>query len=129
MTCHICRGETRTVLDLGEMPLANRLKDAPDAPEKRFPLAVEFFAGCGHPSFVQGKGHRPDPPGLSVHPLRLPVRRVPEPHGPIDAPGDKPAAGARKRNASYFPLMASEESGLACGHLREPHEPSIIFIA
>ena len=48
MTCRICRGETRTVLDLGPMPLANKLKPAADAPEKRFPLAVEFCAGCGN---------------------------------------------------------------------------------
>ena len=48
MTCRICRGETRIVLDLGEMPLANRLKPAADTPEKRFPLAVEFCRGCGN---------------------------------------------------------------------------------
>ena len=48
MTCRICQGETRTVLDLGDMPLANKLKPAPDTPEKRFPLAVEFCAGCGN---------------------------------------------------------------------------------
>ena len=48
MTCRICRGQTRTVLDLGPMPLANRLKPAPDAPEKRFPLAVEFCRDCGN---------------------------------------------------------------------------------
>jgi hypothetical protein len=48
MTCRICRGETRTVLDLGAMPLANRLKLAADAPEKRFPLAVEFCRACGN---------------------------------------------------------------------------------
>jgi len=48
MTCRICRGETRPVLDLGPMPLANRLKVAADAPEKRFPLAVEFCRGCGN---------------------------------------------------------------------------------
>ena len=48
MTCRICRGETRTVLDLGAMPLANRLKLTADAPEKRFPLAVEFCRACGN---------------------------------------------------------------------------------
>jgi len=48
MTCRICQGETRTVLDLGDMPLANKLKPTPDTPEKRFPLAVEFCAGCGN---------------------------------------------------------------------------------
>jgi hypothetical protein len=47
--CRICRsGDVRTVIDLGEMPLANRLKPAPDAPERRFPLAVEFCRGCGN---------------------------------------------------------------------------------
>jgi SAM-dependent methyltransferase len=35
------------VLDLGPMPLANRLKTAADAPEKRFPLALEACAACG----------------------------------------------------------------------------------
>ena len=48
MTCRICRGETRIVLDLGEMPLANRLKPAADSPEKRFPLAVAFCHDCGN---------------------------------------------------------------------------------
>lgn len=48
MTCRICKATTRTVLDLGNMPLANRLKDTPDAAEKRFPLAIEFCATCGN---------------------------------------------------------------------------------
>ena len=48
MTCRICRGDTRTVLDLGDMPLANKLKTAADAAEKRFPLAVEFCHACGN---------------------------------------------------------------------------------
>ena len=47
MTCRICGSATRTVLDLGAMPLANRLKTAADAPEKRFPLALEACAACG----------------------------------------------------------------------------------
>ena len=47
--CRICRSaNVRGVIDLGEMPLANRLKTAPDAPEKRFPLAVEFCRDCGN---------------------------------------------------------------------------------
>lgn len=46
--CHICEKETRTVLDLGDMPLANKLKASPDEPEKRFPLAVEFCPDCGN---------------------------------------------------------------------------------
>lgn len=48
MTCRICESSTRTVLDLGEMPLANRLKSAPCEAEKRFPLALEFCATCGN---------------------------------------------------------------------------------
>lgn len=47
--CRICgSAETRGVIDLGEMPLANRLKPAPDTPEKRFPLAVESCRDCGN---------------------------------------------------------------------------------
>jgi hypothetical protein len=47
--CRICRSASvRTVVDLGEMPLANRLKAAPEAPERRFPLAVEFCHDCGN---------------------------------------------------------------------------------
>jgi SAM-dependent methyltransferase len=47
--CRICdSARVRSVIDLGEMPLANRLKDAPDAPEKRFPLEVEFCDDCGN---------------------------------------------------------------------------------
>jgi SAM-dependent methyltransferase len=47
-SCRICDATTRTVLDLGDMPLANKLKTAPEAPEKRFPLALEFCAACGN---------------------------------------------------------------------------------
>jgi SAM-dependent methyltransferase len=47
--CRICDSlNVRSVIDLGEMPLANRLKPAPDAPEKRFPLEVEFCRDCGN---------------------------------------------------------------------------------
>ncbi len=46
--CRICEAGTRTVLDLGDMPLANKLKTAADAIEKRFPLALEFCAACGN---------------------------------------------------------------------------------
>ena len=47
--CRICgSAAVRSVIDLGDMPLANRLKNAPDAPEKRFPLAVEFCRSCGN---------------------------------------------------------------------------------
>jgi hypothetical protein len=47
--CRICESTTvRSVIDLGDMPLANRLKPAPDSPEKRFPLEVVFCATCGN---------------------------------------------------------------------------------
>ena len=47
--CRICDSlNVRSVIDLGEMPLANRLKPAPDTPEKRFPLEVEFCRDCGN---------------------------------------------------------------------------------
>lgn len=47
--CRICDSlNVRSVIDLGAMPLANRLKPAPDAPEKRFPLEVEFCRDCGN---------------------------------------------------------------------------------
>jgi SAM-dependent methyltransferase len=47
--CRICdSANVRSVIDLGEMPLANRLKPAPDAPERRFPLEVEFCRDCGN---------------------------------------------------------------------------------
>ena len=45
--CRICgSSQTRGVIDFGNMPLANRLKDNPDAEERRFPLAVEFCRDC-----------------------------------------------------------------------------------
>lgn len=47
--CRICDSrEMRSVIDLGEMPLANRLKPSADAPEKRFPLEIEFCRDCGN---------------------------------------------------------------------------------
>lgn len=47
--CRICDSlNVRSVIDLGDMPLANRLKLAPDTPEKRFPLEVEFCRDCGN---------------------------------------------------------------------------------
>ena len=47
--CRICDStNVRSVIDLGEMPLANRLKPAADTPEKRFPLEVEFCGDCGN---------------------------------------------------------------------------------
>ena len=47
--CRICDSlNVRSVIDLGAMPLANRLKPAPDTPEKRFPLEVEFCRDCGN---------------------------------------------------------------------------------
>jgi SAM-dependent methyltransferase len=47
--CRICDSlNVRSVIDLGDMPLANRLKPAPYTPEKRFPLEVEFCRDCGN---------------------------------------------------------------------------------
>ena len=47
--CRICDSRNlRSVIDLGEMPLANRLKPAAHTPEKRFPLEVEFCRDCGN---------------------------------------------------------------------------------
>lgn len=47
--CRICSStNVRGVVDLGDMPLANRLKPAADTPEKRFPLAVDFCRDCGN---------------------------------------------------------------------------------
>lgn len=47
--CRICGSRRiRNAIDLGDMPLANKLRSAPDAPEKRFPLAVDFCHDCGN---------------------------------------------------------------------------------
>ena len=47
--CRICDSlNVRSVIDLGDLPLANRLKPATDTPEKRFPLEVEFCRDCGN---------------------------------------------------------------------------------
>jgi SAM-dependent methyltransferase len=47
--CRICdRGDVRSVIDLGNMPLANRLKKSADAHEERYPLEVEFCRHCGN---------------------------------------------------------------------------------
>jgi SAM-dependent methyltransferase len=47
--CRLCdSSDTRSVIDLGVMPLANRLKPAADAAEKRFPLEIEFCRACGN---------------------------------------------------------------------------------
>lgn len=48
MTCRICRSPARTILDLGRMPLANRLRERLDQDEPKFPLALEFCAECGN---------------------------------------------------------------------------------
>lgn len=48
MGCRICNGSTRAVLDLGAMPLANRLCGDSAANEPRFPLTLEHCARCGN---------------------------------------------------------------------------------
>ena len=54
MTCRICRGETRTVLDLGAMPLANRLKPARRRPREALPARRRVLrataATCSSPT-------------------------------------------------------------------------------
>src|SRR6266704_1798166 len=42
MTCRICSSATRTLLDLGESPPANSLKQSPDQPEESYPLFLEL---------------------------------------------------------------------------------------
>ena len=45
--CRICGGSgAHTVLDLGEMPLANSLLDRPDQSEARYPLRLVFCESC-----------------------------------------------------------------------------------
>lgn len=46
MSCRICGAGTETVLDLGSMPPANRLKAKPDSPETPYPLVLEFCKTC-----------------------------------------------------------------------------------
>ena len=48
MSCRICGGPTREVLDLGESPPANRLKASPDEEETSYPLVVEWCDACGN---------------------------------------------------------------------------------
>lgn len=45
--CRVCGGAgAHPVLDLGQMPLANRLLDTPDEPEARYPLRLVFCEKC-----------------------------------------------------------------------------------
>lgn len=45
--CRICGGTSaHTVLDLGQMPLANRLLDSPSQSETRYPLKLVFCESC-----------------------------------------------------------------------------------
>lgn len=46
MPCRICGDPTDTVLDLGSMPAANRLKTSKQEEEPRYPLVLERCAGC-----------------------------------------------------------------------------------
>ena len=48
MTCRICSSATRTLLDLGESPPANSLKQSPDQPEESYPLVLEQCDRCGN---------------------------------------------------------------------------------
>ena len=47
--CLACgSGNIHTALDLGQQPLANSYKDSADAPEERYPLAVNLCHSCFH---------------------------------------------------------------------------------
>ena len=46
MACRICGANTDTVLDLGTMPPANRLKESREEEERRYPLVLEKCASC-----------------------------------------------------------------------------------
>ena len=48
MTCRICGAPTERVLDLGEMPPANRLKDSLEQFEKSYPLVMEYCRECSN---------------------------------------------------------------------------------
>lgn len=48
MTCRICSGAVRPILDLGMMPPANSLKNTRDEKESRYPLVLEMCDGCGN---------------------------------------------------------------------------------
>src|SRR2546427_202377 len=48
MTCRICSSATHTLLDLGESPPANSLKQSPDQPEESYPLVLEQCDRCGN---------------------------------------------------------------------------------
>jgi SAM-dependent methyltransferase len=48
MTCRICGAPTELVLDLGEMPPANRLKASPDESERSYPLIMEHCRECSN---------------------------------------------------------------------------------
>ena len=77
MTCRICSSATRTLLDLGESPLANALKASPDQPEECYPLVLERCDGCGnvqlrdcvdaHALYSQYLYMTPDSPSLTRH--------------------------------------------------------------
>ena len=48
MICRLCGASTRTVINLGDMPLANKLRLTPDTPEKRYPLWLQYCDRCGN---------------------------------------------------------------------------------
>src|SRR5262245_47622917 len=92
MTCRICGAPTDVILDLGEMPVANRLKDSPEQAEKSYPLVLEFCGDCcnlqlqycveatelyGNYLYIT-----PDSPSLEAHYNKL-IRRL-KSHGYAD---------------------------------------------
>ena len=48
MACRICSSATRTLIDLGESPPANSLKDSPDQVDQSYPLVVEVCDVCAN---------------------------------------------------------------------------------
>jgi len=48
MTCRICGAPAERVLDLGEMPPANRLKETLDERERSYPLIMEYCPTCAN---------------------------------------------------------------------------------
>src|SRR2546428_2019366 len=77
MTCRICSSATRTLLDLGESPLANALKASPDQPDESYPLVLEQCDRCGnvqlrdcvdaHALYSHYLYMTPDSPSLTRH--------------------------------------------------------------
>jgi SAM-dependent methyltransferase len=85
MTCRICGAPMECVLDLGQMPLANRLKEAPDQSEKSYPLIMEYCTECSNLQlqycvdsselYANYLYITPDSPSLEAHYAKL-IRRL-----------------------------------------------------